>query len=204
MDYPHIDRSWNRSSVTVQPMDDMRAMFHREQEKEIIRENIIIEELERRRILEAEVRRELNLQPLTSYVYRFEHGEPVLYECRRVAMPLTERYHDVSGSETVPLQWRPPSPKIKTVTINRSKSVSNDNEMIGLGYPSGSKHKAAKKEDFSCEVCKICASSARHLNEHLSGKKHLAKVAAMSKIIKKKPTKKKKKKKGKKKRQKPS
>ena len=48
----------------------MRAIIHRELEKERIREEIITYELQRRRILEAEVRRELNIQHEMTCLHR--------------------------------------------------------------------------------------------------------------------------------------
>ncbi|KAJ0673733.1 putative transcription factor C2H2 family [Helianthus annuus] len=170
----------------------IRYEILRELEKEKIRNEILAEELERRRVLEYEVRRELGLvmgQRMLTDRYRFEpemlpQGGPFLFESRRVPLPVPERYD-------VPVQVQRST--IKSIVVKQTNEEKQ--EMIGLGHPSSSKRKApapSKKGDFSCGVCKIVAPSARGLEEHLSGKKHLAKIGMKpgSKKMKKKGRKK--------------
>ncbi|KAK1414026.1 hypothetical protein QVD17_29764 [Tagetes erecta] len=156
-----------------------REMIRRELEKEKIRQEILAEEVERRRILEAEVRRELELEtmmmlgqkPVRSYCYEFQ-PEMMRYDDRF----LLEDTVGVAPA-AVPIRRR------------------SGSECIGLGLSSGSKRKASTpliKEDFSCEVCDISVTSERGMQEHLSGKKHKANVAG-AKTENKKITKKRKK-----------
>ncbi|KAI3814683.1 hypothetical protein L1987_14327 [Smallanthus sonchifolius] len=155
---------------------NMREEIHRELEKEIIREKILAEELERLRILEDERRRrELIIQHGRTGGFPSSlvlgYGEPFPPENRRVPMPFRERYddsgrdhRDIGGFESIPFLRRLPPP-----------------EFISPGKLSGSKRKAPTtpiKEVFSCVGCRISATSARGLQEHMSGRKHQAKVAA--------------------------
>ncbi|KAI3705218.1 hypothetical protein L1987_75452 [Smallanthus sonchifolius] len=111
----------------------------------------------------------------------------------RVAMPVQERYgrigHHIGEFEAVP------SSKMKEIIRYQPEDV------IVLGKPtgatvSGSKRKAppptvagsngicstnSKKimEEWRCAVCDISTTCERGLNEHLAGKKHLAKVESL-------------------------
>ncbi|KAI3809218.1 hypothetical protein L1987_25188 [Smallanthus sonchifolius] len=127
------------------------------------------------------------------------HGEPFSPDNYvRVAMPLQERYggigHRIGEFETVP------SPKMTEIIRYQPKDIKR--EIIVVGRPtdatvSGSKRKApppptvagsngvcsnnSKKimEEWRCAVCDISATCERGLNEHLAGKKHLAKVESL-------------------------
>ncbi|KAI3711750.1 hypothetical protein L1987_70294 [Smallanthus sonchifolius] len=156
---------------------NMREEIQRELEKEIIREKILTEELQRlQRILEDErCRRELIIHHGSTGGFPSSlvlgYGEPFPPENRRVPMPFPKRYddsgryrRDIGGFECVHFLRRLPPP-----------------EIISPGKLSGSKRKAPTppmKEVFSCVVCQISAPSARGLQEHMSGRKHQAKLAA--------------------------
>ncbi|KAJ0817261.1 hypothetical protein HanPI659440_Chr00c07g0717421 [Helianthus annuus] len=107
----------------------IRYEILRELEKEKIRNEILAEELERRRVLEYEVRRELGLvmgQPMLTDRYRFEpemlpQGGPFLFESRRAALPVPERYD-------VPVQVQRST--IKSIVVKQTNEEKQ--EMIGL------------------------------------------------------------------------
>ncbi|XP_076897468.1 uncharacterized protein LOC143550758 [Bidens hawaiensis] len=178
------------SKLTAEQPMESREALRRELEKEIIREEILAEEIERRRreILELEVRRELIIErrEMTSLprIDGFGFTSSALGLGQVVN---TSRYggfercdvsgyhgREIGGFEAVPVQLRPPAP-VHVDRLNADKK-----EVIGLGHPSGSKRKApsprapSKEEDFRCADCNIKAPSAKGLAQHLSGKKHLA------------------------------
>ncbi|XP_076943596.1 uncharacterized protein LOC143613886 [Bidens hawaiensis] len=192
------------SKLTVEPIVTCDAL-RRELEKEIIREEILAGEIERRRreILELEVRREMILERrevtslpriggvgFTSSALWLGLGQAVstrCYEYESEMLPYGgfER-RDVSGG------CRGEVGGVEAVRLQRRVwSLENDDkkEMIGLGLPSCSKRKApsprlpSNKEDFRCADCNIKAPSAKGLEQHLKGRKHLA----MRKKIKKRP-----------------
>ncbi|PIN08230.1 Deoxyribodipyrimidine photo-lyase [Handroanthus impetiginosus] len=206
---------------------DMHEAIQREIEKERIREEIIMSET-RRRVLEAEVRRELMIErelalrrgggslPFGSS-QQMEFDSPMrlsllgtraegrsLDERIAMSLELTNRLngrHEIGGFDTLPFQRG-----TTDIRISEVKPVSEGDKekpkVILLAKPdentSGSKRKAVTplgvdaselpsndisrkkaKEEWSCAICQVSATSERGLNEHLHGKKHKSKEAAL-------------------------
>ncbi|KAL6973817.1 hypothetical protein U1Q18_028001 [Sarracenia purpurea var. burkii] len=124
---------FERTTDLVRSSSHVREAVRRELEKQQIREEIIAEEMARRRVLEAEVRRELSLEreiamrradgmPLfpgtassSSSAMLFESRMPLLHQCEgrsleeRLALSLEERVcyearRGIGAIETLPFQ----------------------------------------------------------------------------------------------------
>ncbi|KAI3790390.1 hypothetical protein L2E82_03391 [Cichorium intybus] len=165
----------------------------RELEKRRIREEIIAEGMERKRVLEAVVRRELTMEremmPMHSHLgfaSSFMPGPPYNHHNRFQPGVLHDEF---GGVEVVPFQRLPQSPIISEITTSRPKV--DEKRVIGLGKPkvptiSGSKRKpssqapgGATTDEWSCALCKVSVTSERDLHDHLAGKKHQAKAAGL-------------------------
>ncbi|MFS7935507.1 putative deoxyribodipyrimidine photo-lyase transcription factor C2H2 family [Helianthus anomalus] len=178
---------------------EMRESIRRELEKERIREEIIAEEMARKRLLEAEVRRELMMERQmamrrggfeeASLFMRQRHGDVVFGQRRLIG--------DERRVLVKPIQVLGDSPKIK--------AAENDKEVIVLGKTndeilSGTKRKSTPpvsegssqpgprgsgrsrkkvKEEWSCAICQVSTTSERALIQHVQGKKHQVKEAAL-------------------------
>ncbi|KAH9615083.1 hypothetical protein KSS87_015041 [Heliosperma pusillum] len=186
---------------------DVRGSILRELEKERIRARIIAEEITQRRILEEEVRREMMFERELSH--RFEppmrvdpRGVPFMTSFERgVGFR--------GGFESVPFQRDPVVAagtgdgvalhEVKEVNgVVASPSQGSKDKVIILAKPSANladiKRKAMTppvggaievfkkqktKEDWTCALCRISATSEQALNDHLQGKKHKTKERGM-------------------------
>lgn len=178
----------------------MRDMIQRELEKEMIREKIIAEEVERFKVLEAEVRKELMIGR-EIMALKSGSGFPSSF------MPSG----NPSGTTLHAAKPEPPPPSIPAAGVSTelnscsSKKIelrcticktSASSERNLLQHLAGRKHhaKAAsivvknppkcapslrKKMDWRCPICKVSAPCERGLQDHLAGKKHQAEVEAM-------------------------
>ncbi|KAK4337688.1 hypothetical protein RND71_042175 [Anisodus tanguticus] len=247
---PHFENSLDH--IQHQPAI-MHETIRRVIEKERIREEIIAEEIARRRMLEFEVRRELMMErqlakhsgegfsPFSSPIMSFSPTLPFLKQQsdvrsveERIASSLEDRMGrgiSVSGLgarneigrldivpfeeriSEIPFHQRSVQPKIsalKPVSYSAEPVISElqpslepskeKDKIIFLAKPntslSGAKRKAItppvevtsnppsaskknSKEDWSCALCQVSATSERGLNDHLQGKKHKSKEAAL-------------------------
>ncbi|PHT75319.1 hypothetical protein T459_18841 [Capsicum annuum] len=245
---PHFENELDH--IQQQPANSREAIW-RQVEKERIREEIMAEEIARRRMLELEVRREIMMErelakqsgggfsPFSSTVTSFSPALPFLKQQtgvgsveERLAKSLENRMgrgislsrlgarNEIGKLEVLPFEERIPEipfqrgvePKIsalKPVTHNAEPMISElespnqeKDKTILLAKPntslSGAKRKADTppveisskppsivekkknaKEDWSCALCQVSATSERGLNDHLQGKKHKSKEAAL-------------------------
>ncbi|KAK9275943.1 hypothetical protein L1049_023218 [Liquidambar formosana] len=226
-----------RRSELLRNPSDVREAIQRELEKERIREEIIVAEITRKRMLEAEVRRELMIEralvlgrpdgfsaifasPSPSPAMRIEPRLPLLSQSdgsmsleERISRSLEERLGR-SLEERIAFQARREvgnisldvSPLQRTLEAAQTPEVKPPSEaskekLIFMAKPdpnlSGTKRKAVTppavgasehhsvaskkkpKEEWSCALCQVTATSERGLNEHLQGKKHKAKEAGL-------------------------
>ncbi|KAK7329917.1 hypothetical protein VNO77_24099 [Canavalia gladiata] len=176
--------------------------IRREIEKEQIRREIVAGEIAvaRRRELEEEVRRELALErglrmPIQRNLVASTEGFSLQ---ERVSVCLNPRGSPVDSIYGVS---QPQLPRILGPTEIKPSPQSNKDKLIILKKPEpnvfGAKRKAATppavdgrehspfslqkkpKEEWSCALCQVSATSERGLNDHLQGKKHKAKEAAL-------------------------
>ncbi|KAI3811328.1 hypothetical protein L1987_21049 [Smallanthus sonchifolius] len=180
------------------PNDKLRGRFEmteairREFEKERIREEIIEEEVARRRLLEAEVRHELMM----------EHEMAMIQQEEKLVMSVDGKYgrgghlREIRAFSGSTFQLLGDSPKIKGIPEDNKKEVIflgklNDETVSGTKRKSASpvsegssqhgsdRSKKKAKEERSCAICHVSTTSERSLTEHLQGKKHRAKEAAL-------------------------
>ncbi|XP_059286088.1 uncharacterized protein LOC132039606 isoform X2 [Lycium ferocissimum] len=249
---PHFENKLGH--IPHQPAN-MHEAIRREMEKERIREEIIAEEMARRRMLEFEVRRELMMErqltklsaegfsPFSSSVMSFSPTLPHLKQQsdvrsieERIARSLEDRMgrgisvsglgarNEIGGLGIVPFEERiseipfhqrsvePKMSALKPVSYSADPVISElqpssepskeKHKIILLAKPntslSGAKRKAVTpqvevasktpscsvlkkngKEDWSCALCQVSATSERGLNDHLQGKKHKSKEAGL-------------------------
>ncbi|XP_073062508.1 uncharacterized protein [Primulina eburnea] len=197
-------------------------------EKERIREEIIMSEIVRRRVLEAEVRRELMMEremALRQGIDWFPFGSspvmglespirPSLFVTKaegwsaeeRLGMALEDKEKlkrsDNGGLETLPFQRGTADLRISEVKP-ASEGTKGKERILLLTKTdenaSGSKTKDVtapeavnielladdiiankiSKEEWSCALCKVMATSEKDLNEHVLDKKHKSKLAAL-------------------------
>ncbi|XP_015892308.1 uncharacterized protein LOC107426596 [Ziziphus jujuba] len=167
----------------------------REREKERIREEILATEIAKRRVLEAEVRRELAVLEREMAIRRGGPEGLSLEErwvSRRFDGPRLPPSHPLD--DPLPFHSRStacdmfPLPRHPDA-ISPDLKPSSDDKLIVLAKPksnlSGAKRKAMApavvpfslkkpKEEWSCALCQFSAISQRKLNEHLEGAKHKA------------------------------
>ncbi|GLT43683.1 hypothetical protein SLA2020_176170 [Shorea laevis] len=193
------------------PIDTREAIYLREMEKQRIREDIIAEEITRRRVLEAEVRRELMVEremamrraaemglpyeeifsmQSDSRLSYMDHFDNRWFEDQRA---YTSRgglgcSHDLLPQPEPPLRMpEPPCDEVKASRCKKDKFI-----MLARPDPNlaGKKRKMPPesgvhtlplasskkpKEEWSCALCQVSATSEKGLNEHLQGRKHKAK-----------------------------
>ncbi|XP_003610302.3 uncharacterized protein [Medicago truncatula] len=162
------------------PLATNEAALRREMEKEQIRRDML-----RRIELEDEVRRELAMEgafgtmqkPLNSV---WSNSTPMMM-MNPVAVdasqpPEIKHFPQTSDKDKVILLAKPDpdlyGAKRKALTLD---APNDDPYAIGM--------KKKPKEEWSCELCQIKATSESGLNAHLNGKKHKAKEAGQKRKI---------------------
>ncbi|CAH9086554.1 unnamed protein product [Cuscuta epithymum] len=190
------------SSFFLPPDHPISDLGHsqRELEKKRIREEIIAQEDAKRRILEAEVRMELRMEREASML----RGDPKVSSSEefvkrsaepRGALPDERSLQDIivklvderlalliSGNVRAAKQDLnvPKSPeevdrlilKPKTDDVDVSEGLKQE---VAINSELFDKKKI--KQDWSCDLCQITATSKASLNDHFQGKKHKAKEA---------------------------
>ncbi|EEF33001.1 hypothetical protein RCOM_0623850 [Ricinus communis] len=200
---------------STQDSDLMRnEMLHREMEKDRIREQIIMEEMTmRRRILEAEVRREMMIE--REIAMRAVGGyNDDSYEETLEPTILAPQFHFMNQLNNRRVEDRPAFPgrgfldhsprRLSEAWAGPDVNAAKENskgKVVVLAKPDpnlfGVKRKAATppvggthelpctvlkkkpKEEWSCALCRVSATSEQGLNNHLRGKKHKAKEARL-------------------------
>ncbi|XP_011079388.1 uncharacterized protein LOC105162910 isoform X1 [Sesamum indicum] len=222
--YPH-PRPFHHPHLPPHP-HAMHEAIQREIEKQRIRQDIILAEIERRYALEAEVRMELRMEmelALRKGGNGFPFGPcpPMEFESPtrssllrmraegrsvegRFAMSLEEMRrpngrHESGSSGTQPFQRGTADLRISEVKPVAEGSKEKQTVIFMAKHDdniSGSKRKAVTplgatedssigiskkkaKEEWSCALCQVSATSEQVLNEHLQGKKHKLKEAAL-------------------------
>ncbi|KAI3790388.1 hypothetical protein L2E82_03387 [Cichorium intybus] len=183
---------------------DLGEVIQRELEKEMIREKIIAEEVERFHVLEAEVRRELMLgreimsmnggvRFPSSFLLGLQANE--LKEITNLVSKFGDVMSTLSGAEQKPPSSLSLPAVVSSKEINSSSpkkhvewtcpicDISTTCELVFLQHPAGRKHNAkvkAKTDKYSpkwrCPICDIYTTCEHGLLNHLEGKKHTAKT----------------------------
>ncbi|XP_021814007.1 uncharacterized protein LOC110756842 isoform X2 [Prunus avium] len=162
--HPHALRATQQTQTA--------PMIERQLEKEKIREEIMA--AERRRLLEAEVRRELMLErdiamrrAAAADGLAFDHHPRLLHhplDHDRFATSL------INNHNLIPLAK--PDPNLSGVK-RKTPPTAGASELP----PTGLKKKP--KEIWSCAMCQVSARSQKVFNQHLNGKKHKANEARL-------------------------
>ncbi|KAL5547523.1 hypothetical protein UlMin_002754 [Ulmus minor] len=187
--------------------NDLRELIKREEE--LVREEILLAEIAKRRALELEVRREvislereLYMRRAASEGFSFQDRlatmqcDPRLRLIHSInerlafsscsatfnAFPSARLSNDIAPKLDNPLE----SNKDKVILLAKpdpntfvAKRKAETPPEVGANelHPFGLKKKP--KEDWSCALCQVTATSERVLNQHLKGKKHKAKEARL-------------------------
>ncbi|KAB1211964.1 hypothetical protein CJ030_MR5G023728 [Morella rubra] len=174
--------------------NDFREAIQWELEKERIREEILVADIVRRRVIEAEVRRELMIEremvmqkpTATAVGLSVEERLPMRLDSR---LPLLHPL-DCSVLRRLSSQFDMfPMPRLRDAMgfdIKPPSKINNDKLAKPNPNLSGAKWKASTpfvlkkpKEEWSCALCQVSATDERGLNEHLQGKMHEAKEAEL-------------------------
>ncbi|KAL2481121.1 Uncharacterized protein Adt_34087 [Abeliophyllum distichum] len=172
---------------------DLHEPIQREIEKQRIREEIIISEIARRRVLEAEVRRELMLERELA-LRRGEDGFPfgpslgIGYDST-IRLPLLGMRSVVPNREfrKLSLSQRGGKEKEKIVLLAKpheyipgEKRKAATSPVVDDGeLPSAAVLRKKAKEEWSCALCQVSTTSEQALKDHVQGKKHKSKEAAL-------------------------
>ncbi|KAK9098179.1 hypothetical protein Syun_025224 [Stephania yunnanensis] len=182
----------------------MEPKLMRQWEKERIREEIIAEEILRRRELELEVRRELAVEREFARRRAAEALSPSASPAGFTGTlpPAGVADHALVGSSgNLPFQ-RPAMPATPTPTASMLAGLGNGHagKVVFLANPTtrpdiisstdakvynvGDKKfivtsRKKKPNEWGCALCKVSASSKQALNEHLQEKKHLENAAKL-------------------------
>ncbi|XP_024017172.1 uncharacterized protein LOC21387680 [Morus notabilis] len=179
--------------------NDVRKLIVRELEKQRLSEEMILEEIARRRELEAVVRQEIVLLERAMAMRRmamgalsFEDGfptamriAPFAFSPRSAAFdqfplaPLPEYIDPVVKPPSEPdknklIVLAKPEPNLSRVKRKALEPPTLDSDEL---CPFGLKKKP--KEELSCALCHVSATGEKALNIHLQGKKHKRKEAAL-------------------------
>lgn len=211
---PHLNCDFNamRDPYLV------RETIQREIEKQKIREEIIASEVARRQMLEEEVRRELMLErqmvlrragdglPFegkSTMWFGFNRGHPALHRLESRAMEdhLAFFGHNavdmsplIRSPEATPTEIKPelnkdrlimlprPDPNLSSAKRKASTSPVDADELSTFSQ------KKKTKEEWTCALCQVSATSEKGLKEHLEGKKHKTKEASLARKIGKEGT----------------
>ncbi|XP_031123005.1 uncharacterized protein LOC116025800 isoform X2 [Ipomoea triloba] len=236
----YLDPDFGHSRRYFQNQMDLRGTIRRQIEKERIREEILAQEIARRRILEAEVRMELmrereaamlrgqlpnersleerivrlieerlgvgisstgvaargengrsqvvplrewSIEPWTSEVpFRQQSVEPRLFELKPHSefQSLEPNISEVKpapelGKEKERIVFKAKPDGVSGV---KRKMETPPEVAISSEQPTGVPKKKVK-EEWSCALCQVSATSKDGLNEHLRGKKHKSKEAGL-------------------------
>ncbi|KAL0404190.1 UNVERIFIED_CONTAM: hypothetical protein Sradi_2059800 [Sesamum radiatum] len=183
--------------------DDLHKAIEREIEKQCIRGEIIMSEIMRRRILEDEVRRELIMEwglaprrvndgfPFGSLPVTTDSPQalrlPIL-ETRTEGKSLEKTLVlslrketsngrcEAGGFEALPFQIG--TSDLRISEANPYQNISGSKRKAATPPSDGISRKKAK-EEWSCALCRVSATSELALNAHLGGKKHKSKEAAL-------------------------
>ncbi|KAD3068005.1 hypothetical protein E3N88_35885 [Mikania micrantha] len=199
---------------------EMRESIRQELEKERIRAEIIAEEMARKRILEAEVRKELMMErematrnageislPFMRRSLPASHNNLLAPESlhRQPIEPEDKlsyghggRLREIRGFPVSPFRLLGDLPKIKGIpthdnyekedinlgkldddTVSGTKRKSTPEVSDGSSQHGSDRSKKKVKEQWNCAICQVSVTSERGFNEHLHGKKHHAKEAAL-------------------------
>ncbi|CAA0819995.1 Unknown protein [Striga hermonthica] len=193
-----LSTSLSRYAVPTSNFQDLEMAVLMEMEKEKIREEIIISEIARKRVLQAEVSREVGrwFPAMGGHFLLNELFQPARLshlEERVMLMAESKKERHVRlGFEMPPFHGRTGGlriPEVKPVC----RDSSEGKKLIRLGKvdekKSGSKRKSVSfppqvssgkkpKEDWSCYICNINCTGQRCLDDHLEGRKHKVKEAA--------------------------
>ncbi|KAI3524307.1 hypothetical protein L1887_02960 [Cichorium endivia] len=150
---------------------NMKDAIQRELEKEMIREKIMAEEVERFHVLEAEVRREL-MMGRELMAMQSGRGVPSSF----MVGPQPDEFKETATSHTG-------NPYASTLPDAKFKPPPS--LLPAAGGSTEFKSCISKKMEWRCSICKISAPCERGLLEHLAGKKHHAKAASI--VIKNTP-----------------
>ncbi|KAF6162469.1 hypothetical protein GIB67_026307 [Kingdonia uniflora] len=180
-----------RSNIMMMRSAPLGGATRREMEKEMIREEIRVAEIFRRRELEAEVRREMALerdlvfQPLDRFSapsppsMRFAPRVPILHH-----RPVEFRYKEMR--HMIPFQRDAEIAKVEKVMILNKPTVSNGvgtkRKFGAIGEasnhrPTGVSNKITPQTEWFCALCQVSATCEQGLNDHFEGKKHKKKEA---------------------------
>ncbi|XP_059454459.1 uncharacterized protein LOC132184738 isoform X2 [Corylus avellana] len=191
---------------------DVREAIEWELEKDRIREELIVADIARRRVLEAEVRtalmieREMAMRRLAAtatpeglsleerLAMRFDPRLPqLIHPFESFAFPGCGGAIDTFPMmprllEAMPLDIKPPREinKDKLIVLAKPDPNLSGTKRKAVTPPAGSTSelppfglKKRPKEEWSCALCQVSATSERGFNEHLQGKKHKAKEARL-------------------------
>ncbi|KAB1211963.1 hypothetical protein CJ030_MR5G023729 [Morella rubra] len=174
--------------------NDFREAIQWELEKDRIREEILVAEIVRRRVIEAEVRRELMMeremvmQKLTAtavglsveerLAMRLDSRLPLLHPLDCSVLRRLSSQFDMFPMPRLPdamgFDIKPPS------KINKDKLAKPNPNLSGAKWKAGTPFAWKKpEEEWSCALCQVSATNERGLNEHLQGKMHEAKEAEL-------------------------
>lgn len=145
----------------------------------------------------------ISMQPShNNFEPRILHRQPIGLE-ERIEMSLEEKYSHggnrfaFKGFEVAPFQRLRYSPKSERIPKPLPEDTKKEVILLGGESLSGTKRKSAPpvagdsgkphsdgskkklKEEWSCAICQVRATSERALTEHLQGKKHESKEAAL-------------------------
>ncbi|KAK6942311.1 hypothetical protein RJ641_027688 [Dillenia turbinata] len=204
--YPDSDYSRNEY-FRNQNQNDMREAIQKEFEKQRIRQEIIVEEIARRRELELEVRRELMLE--REIAFQSGRGNstpfpPMPFDLRHSLMsnPFDHRPHEermpfpigrvygVGVSDSMPFQGQHsevrkdkvivlPRPSNQNLSGVKQKATTPLTATITELSPASTKKKP--REEWSCALCQVTATSKKGLDQHLKGRRHKAKSGLRAK-----------------------
>ncbi|KAL2338531.1 hypothetical protein Fmac_012977 [Flemingia macrophylla] len=141
-----------------------KQKIRRELEKEEIRRQIIAVEIERRRELEEEVKREMQLvphRPYTTPLNIFSGPKPQLFT----------HTHLPNKDKVIIL----PRPKVVVQGAKRPKPSAGDE-----GEPSPLNLQKKPKHQWNCALCQISTTCEKGLNDHFRGRKHRAKESSLN------------------------
>ncbi|KAL0404193.1 UNVERIFIED_CONTAM: hypothetical protein Sradi_2060100 [Sesamum radiatum] len=195
--------------IRPHPRSDVHKAIQREIEKECIRGEIIMSEIMRRRSLEDEVRRELIMKwglaprrgndgfPFGSLPVTTDSPQALrlpIMETRTEGKSLEEILVlslrkelsnvrcEAGGFEALPFQIGTSDLRISEANPYQNikrKAATPPSGAGAIEFPSDGVPRKKAKEEWSCALCRVSATSELALNEHLGGEKHKSNEAAL-------------------------